>query len=59
MIFFTAETSKVPFTPESSYGFITELSNELLKLHWLHSQASMESRNLLQLIPFRQQETLD
>lgn len=59
MISLTAETLEVPFTPESSYGFITQLSNELLKLHRQYSQASVESRNLLQLMPFLQQETQD
>lgn len=59
MISLTAETSTVPLSPESSYGFITQLSNESLKLRWLYSQASMESRNLLQLMPFLQQGTQD
>lgn len=59
MISLTAETSKVPVTPEPSYGFITRLSNsnELPKLRWLYSQASAESGRLLQLMPSLQQGT--
>lgn len=55
MISLTAETSKVPLTPEPSYGFITRLSNELPKLRRLYSQASAEPGRLLQLMPSLQQ----